>query len=102
MQNYEKKVTFQSKTTRGSVTIFSPFFGGKTATNALNIGILISYPPEKTVTMLKRFNTKCLHETFFHPNFAYGKPQTSAVMKKGKGITKSEHISRIKSTNKEL
>ena len=60
MQNYEKKVTFQSKTTRGSVTIFSPFFGGKTATNALNIGILVSCPLEKTVTMLNRFNAKML------------------------------------------
>ena len=65
MQNYEKKVTFQSKSPRGSVTIFSPFFGGKTATNALNMGILDSYPPEKTVTMLKRFNTKMLARNLF-------------------------------------
>ncbi len=65
MQNYEKKVTFQSKSPLGSVTIFSPFSGGKTATNALNIGILISYPPEKTVTMLKRFNTKMLARDLF-------------------------------------
>lgn len=58
MQNYEKKVTFQSKSPLGSVTIFSPFSGGKTATNALNMGIHVSYPQEKTVTMLKRFNIK--------------------------------------------
>ena len=79
MQNYEKKVTFQSKSPLGSVTIFSPFFGGKTATNALNIGILVSYPPKKTVTMLNRFNTKMLAFSFFPPNFAYGKPITTAT-----------------------
>ena len=65
MQKYEKKVTFQSKNPLGSVTIFSPFLGGKTATNALNIGILISYPPTKTVTMLKRFNIKMLARDLF-------------------------------------
>ena len=42
-------------------------------TNALYIGILVSCPLEKTVTMFNRFNAKMLAAYSFFPNFAYGK-----------------------------
>ncbi len=42
---------------RFCVTIFSPFFGGKTATNALNMGILVSYQLEKEQVCAKFAHT---------------------------------------------